>query len=287
MSKNKKKIAVTGANGYLGRHVAQYLYDNGYDVYAVDIKNDTLPKKMKYIEKDILRYNENIFEELECPDVLIHLVWRDGFNHNSRYQMGNISAHFDFVYNMLKGGLKNFSTMGSMHEIGYWEGCIDENTPCNPLSQYGIVKNTLRLSFQEMISREFKDVSFKWLRGYYNHGDDEGGNSIFSKLLRADEEGKELFPFTSGKNKYDFLDIREVSEQIVAASLQTEINGVINCCSGKPISLGEMVEAFIREKGLKIKLDYGKFPDRPYDSPVVYGDNTKIAKIMEKFKNEQ
>ena len=34
--------------------------------------------------------------------------------------------------------------MGTMHEIGYWEGAIDENTPCNPLSMYGIAKDALR-----------------------------------------------------------------------------------------------------------------------------------------------
>lgn len=36
--------------------------------------------------------------------------------------------------------------MGTMHEVGYWEGAIDEHTPCNPQSQYGIAKNAMRQS---------------------------------------------------------------------------------------------------------------------------------------------
>ena len=33
-------------------------------------------------------------------------------------------------------------------------------------------------------------------------------------------------------------------------------------------------------KNLDIKLDYGAFPDRPYDSPCIYGDTTKINHII-------
>ena len=74
---------------------------------------------------------------------------------------------------------------------------------------------------------------------------------------------------------------------IVVASIQRETNGIINVCSGKPISLAEKVENFIREKNYTIKLDYGAFPDRDYDSPIVYGDDSKIRMIMqEKIKNE-
>ena len=58
---------------------------------------------------------------------------------------------------------------------------------------------------------------------------------------------------------------------IVAASVQEEINGIINVCTGKPMSLADRVEQFLRDKNYKIKLDYGAFPDRPYDSPGTVG----------------
>ena len=62
--------------------------------------------------------------------------------------------------------------------------------------------------------------------------------------------------------------------------MQREVDGIINCCSGRPVSLAEMAEGFIRERGFKIKLEYGKFPDRPYDSPGVWGDATKLRQIL-------
>lgn len=54
---------------------------------------------------------------------------------------------------------------------------------------------------------------------------------------------------------------------IVAASVQNKVNGIINVCTGQPRTLADRVEQFLRDKNYKIKLDYGVFPDRPYDSP--------------------
>ena len=45
---------------------------------------------------------------------------------------------------MIIGGVKKVTIMGSMHEIGFWEGAIKEDTPCNPLSLYGVSKNALK-----------------------------------------------------------------------------------------------------------------------------------------------
>lgn len=67
---------------------------------------------------------------------------------------------------------------------------------------------------------------------------------------------------------------------IVAASVQDKVNGIINVCSGTPISLAERVESFIKERHFDITLDYGAFPDRAYDSPAEWGDNAKIMQIM-------
>lgn len=75
-----------------------------------------------------------------------------------------------------------------MHETGYWEGIIDENTPCNPLSQYGVAKNSLRQVM--MILNKQTDFNLFWLRAYYILGDDARSNSIFAKIMQAEKENK-------------------------------------------------------------------------------------------------
>ena len=72
----------------------------------------------------------------------------------------------------------------------------------------------------------------------------------------------------------------ELATQIAAIVDQDAVTGIINACTGRPMTLAERVEGYIAENGLDIALAYGAFPDRPYDSPGVWGDATKIRAIL-------
>lgn len=275
-----QKILVTGAGGYIGRHVVTALCDAGAEVIAVDFRTEGIDQRAVPLTSNIFSGNENIFAELGSPDVCLHMVWKDGFAHNSDAHMELLSSHYIFIKNMFNGGLKHLAVMGTMHEVGYHEGPIDENTPCCPISMYGVAKDALRRSIFLMINN--RDICLQWLRAYYIYGDDKRSNSIFAKISHAEEEGKNTFPFNTGKNKYDFIEVNELARQIAASIMQTEISGIINCCTGTPVSLADKVESFIKEHDYKIRLQYGAFPDRPYDSPGVWGDTTKIKKITKR-----
>lgn len=272
------KIAVTGASGYMGSHVVKKLIDKGHQVIAVDLVYNDIDERAVCSNVNIFSGTKDIYEQLGKPDVCLHLAWKDGFAHNSHEHMQNISAHYIFIKNMLESGLKQIAIMGSMHEIGYFEGAVNEDTPTNPLSYYGIAKNALRDATIQLCKEN--NAICQWLRAYYLLGDDLKNNSIFSKICKMEQEGQARFPFVSGKNKYDFLSIDELSQQIIAVICQNKVCGIINCCSGKPVSLKDKVEEYIRINNFKIRPDFGKFPERAYDSPAIWGDNTKIQLIM-------
>lgn len=271
------KILVTGANGYIGSKVVDQLIEMKHIVIATDFANNNINPKAIYICKNIFEENKDYYSFFDRPDVCIHLAWRDGFVHNSEKHLTDLSNHYAFLSNLIDNGLKHLVVMGTMHEIGFYEGKVDENTPTNPLSLYGISKNCLRLSLQI----KAKDITFQWLRAYYIFGDDLFGNSIFCKLRQANAKGITTFPFTTGTNKYDFIHINDLAKQIAVSATQDKIVGIINCCSGTPISLANKIEDYIKTNNLNIKLNYGAYPDRPYDSKIIYGDNTKINEIME------
>lgn len=275
------KILVTGANGYLGQGVVKALLDNGHNVIAADFKTDYIDDRAEKKACDLFAI-EDPYAYFGKPDVLLHLAWRDGFIHYSENHIADLPKHYHFLKQMVDAGIDKISVMGTMHEIGFYEGSINENTPCHPMSLYGIGKDALRNCVAMMTNG--KHTNWQWLRGYYIVGHSEFGCSIFSKITAAEKEEKAEFPFTMGQNQFDFIDYDDFCEQVAAAVGQDEINGIINICSGKPEKLADRVERFIKENGYSIKLKYGAFPDRPYDSKAVWGDNKKIMQIINEKK---
>ncbi len=272
------KILVTGANGYLGQGIVKHILDKGHEVVATDFALNHVDSRANHIQGNIFEVT-NPYITYDRPDTLLHMAWRDGFKHNSQNHFLDLSKHYEFIKNAIESGIKKICVMGSMHEIGFYEGCIDENTPTNPQSLYGISKNSLRQSI-EALERE-NDFKFIWLRGFYIVGNNQYGCSVFSKIEIAEEKGEKTFPFTMGENQYDFLDYDEFCHQVAAAVCQDETLGIINCCSGKPMKLKERVEQFLTENSYSIKLAYGTFPDRPYDSKAIWGNNEKIMHILQ------
>lgn len=276
------RILVTGANGYLGKGVVKQLLDNGQEVIATDFKDNYIDKRAVFIYGDIFSM-DNPYEYFGKPDVLLHMAWRDGFVHGSINHINDLPKHVDFINKMISGGVKQVAVMGSMHEIGFFEGSINENTPCNPQSLYGISKNALRRVVE--LECKNKNVVFQWLRGFYIVGNTEDGCSIFSKIVQAAHNGQKEFPFTMGLNQFDFLDYEVFCQQVADTVEQSEIDGIINICCGRPEKLADRVERFIKENNFGIKLNYGAFPDRPYDSKAIWGDDFKI-RMIEKMKND-
>lgn len=276
------KILVTGANGYLGIGIVQELLNRGCEVVATDKVTEAIDCRAERIACDLFEV-ESPYEFFGKPNVVLHLAWRDGFIHQSENHILDMPQHYLFIRKLVEAGISQVAIMGSMHEVGKHEGVVTSNTPTNPTTLYGIAKNALRESVC-VLKNNFL-FQLQWIRGFYIISNETRGSSIFSKIALAEEEGRKLFPFTSGVNQYDFLEYKVFCEYVASIVCQNKVDGIINCCSGCPRPLKEVVEEFIQKNQYRIQLEYGAFPDRDYDTKAIWGDDSKIKEILNQEVN--
>lgn len=282
-----KKILVTGASGYIGSHVVNHLcenYSSDYMVYAHGLNSDNIDCRATIVEGDVAELSEcdDLYDKMGKPDVCIYLAWQDGFNHNAESHMKNLYAHYLFLTRLIDGGTSQLVVAGSFREYGSCAGKVKEDLDVEAENFYVLSKKTLKRAL-EIYIRD-KDVCLQWIRPFTVYGDEALNHSIMSKIVTWEAEGRETFPFTMGEEQYDYIEVNELAEQIIAIASQKEIDGVINCCSGKPTKLKDKIEAFLAENHMKIRPEYGAFPTRDYDSSVIYGDRTKLDKILKEQK---
>lgn len=276
-------VLVTGAGGYLGRGVVRALLDEGYDVVAATHSVKEIDPRAIQVVEDIFSVQDirSTYGEVEC---VVHLAWKDGFVHDSPEHINNLADHCSFIDRCLMQEVEKIIILGTMHEVGRHEGPVNSSTPCFPTTNYGISKNALReYSLKSANSR----TAVQWLRAFYIVSDDEKGESIFSKIVQAEHRGEKLFPFTTGKTLYDFIDYEDFSKQLVEFVKSHNESGTYNIGSGKPVSLASRVEQFIEDNGFCIRLDYGKYPDRPYDSKGIWADMSETTFLLKGEDNEE
>ena len=78
------KVLVTGANGYIGRHVIKVLLDRHVEVIACDITTTEVDKRAERMSLNLFDLSvEDVYSFLGTPDVCLHMAWRNGFVHNA------------------------------------------------------------------------------------------------------------------------------------------------------------------------------------------------------------
>ena len=108
---------------------------------------------------------------------------------------------------------------------------------------------------------------------FYTYGHGQSGGSLLAQLETAVAKGDEVFNMSGGEQLRDYLPVEQMAEKIANFSLDDNLDGVVNCCSGKPISIKRLVEDYVRENGYNIKLNFGYYPYLDYEAMAFWGVN--------------
>jgi dTDP-6-deoxy-L-talose 4-dehydrogenase (NAD+) len=167
---------------------------------------------------------------------------------------------------------------GTCLEYGLHEGVLKEDLPSDPSNPYAIAKNELRKSLESL--QKEHSFSFKWVRLFYMYGKGQNPNSLLSQLDKAIENREPSFNMSGGEQVRDYLPVEKVAEYIVKIAFQDKVTGIINCCSGEPITVKQFVADYLQSINKKISLNLGYYPYPDYEPMRFWGDNSKLKTIL-------
>jgi dTDP-6-deoxy-L-talose 4-dehydrogenase (NAD+) len=283
-----EKILITGANGFIGRHVVKLLAERLDVNILLTGKNGDAGENSRFtfkqyeigghIEKNFSTYFEN-------SSIVLHLAWQNLGNFKSiKHLEDNLLQHYNFLKSLVLGGAKKIIVVGTCLEYGLQNGELSEDTDCKPITAYGMSKDYLR-KMLELLKKEH-DFSLVWLRVFYPYGIEQSSKSLVPQLLRAIANQEKEFKMSKGEQLRDFIPVEKLANLIIKVSLQKNSNGIYNCCSGNPISVRAFVEKIIEENKAEIKLNLGYFPYPDYEPMAFWGNNQKILNLLNLTKND-
>jgi len=281
-----KKVLVTGATGFIGNYVVKELLENNCEVIATSSNEEKAKtfswfSKVTYIPLNLkdLKPGEDYFSFFNKPSLVIHLAWEGLPNYKSSFHIEeNLPRHFAFLNNLISNGLKDLAVTGTCFEYGMKEGCLSEDMEAYPANPYAIAKNELRKQLESLSLRSA--FNFKWIRLFYMYGKGQSPNSLISQLDKALDNNEQEFNMSGGEQIRDFLPVEQVAKNIVAIALQNKINGLVNCCSGKPVTVKQFVEDYLTQRQRTIKLNLGYYPYPDFEPMRFWGDPAKMNKII-------
>ena len=276
------KIAVTGASGFIGRHLLPILIKNGHEVIAVvrdKNKVADLDLGCLVVEHVIGTEKNDIFTKLGKPDVLLHLAWSGLPNYKSLHHIDvELPTHYHFIKLMAESGVKHIAVIGTCFEYGMQSGELHEELETRPNNPYGYAKDALRKQLQFLQNEN--NFNLIWMRLFYMYGEDQPDNTLYSQLRQAASRGEAMFNMSGGEQLRDYLHIDEVVKKIAELTCMKKDVGIVNVCSGVPISVRRLVEQWMKENEWNIELNFGYYPYPDYEPLAFWGKSDKFNQII-------
>ncbi|MBO9550263.1 NAD(P)-dependent oxidoreductase [Pseudomonas sp.] len=278
------KVLVTGASGFVGRHLVGALLARGHQVRAVARRVEAAQAmpwfdQVEFVRADVHDPQLDVGALCDGIDALVHLAWPGLPNYQGLFHFErNLMADYGFIQRVVQAGVAQVQVTGTCLEYGLQDGALGESLLCQPGNPYGLAKHSLRL-FLESLARQ-QPFTLQWVRLFYLFGEGQNPNSLLAALDRAIDSGQPRFDMSGGEQLRDFLPIETAVGYLVGLLERGDFSGVVNCCSGRPIAVRTLVESHIAKRGAQIALNLGHYPYPAHEPMAFWGDARQLRALL-------
>ena len=297
MNLKRKKVLVTGAEGFIGSHLTERLVELGANVTALVQYNsfnnwgwiDTFDKNVKdsinVITGDIREY-DNVKRMVKGQQVIMHLAALIAIPYSYLSPMAYVRTNVEGTTNILEAcreednieRIVHTSTSETYGTALYVP--IDEKHPMQGQSPYSASKIGAD-KMAESFYRSF-NLPIVTLRPFNTYGPRQSARAVIPTIISQVLAGKKEIKLGSLTPTRDFNYVKDTAEAFIkVAESDKTIGEVINAGSNYEISIGDTAQKIIDIIGADVKIVCDEERIRPEKSEVnrLWADNAKIKKL--------
>ncbi len=273
-----KRVLLTGATGFIGRHCLPLLSARGGEVHAVSCKAPQ-PNQLdvNWHQADLLDSQQvsNLIAKVQ-PTHLLHFAW---FAVPGKYwtALDNfrwVQASLDLLQAFAQYGGQRVVMAGTCAEYDWKYGyCSERVTPLLPASVYGSCKHSLHLMLEAFAAQT--GLSAAWGRIFFVYGPHEHPSRLVPSVIGSLLRGEKAL-CSHGNQIRDFLPVWDVAQACVTL-LDSQVSGAVNIASGQPVALREIIYKIAEKMGLPDLIHLGYLPTPASDTHLLVADVSRLT----------
>jgi len=272
-----KRLLITGARGFIGRHSLAAALEAGFEVHALASSAGGLLERQgsgatwhvgDLLENDV---PQSLIESIR-PTHILHAAWVTAHNSywTSPENLNWLKAGARLAEAFGKHGGRRFVAVGTCAEYDWTHGeMIEGRTPERPTTLYGEIK----LRHSAMLQAAARDLGFSACTGriFFAYGPHENPQRFIPYVCRRLNLGQEAL-VSSGQFRRDFMHVEDVAHGFIAL-IDSDVSGVCNVSSGQSSLLADIVSELGRVSGRADLIRFDPLLDRLGDPPSLVGAN--------------
>jgi len=262
------RIVITGANGFIGRRLAERLSGR-----RLEVKPWVRP------QVDLLSAPSIIAAAArDAPDTVFHLA-ASGVSasnaHDPAVMFAEIRMMAGLIAHLREGTRLLYA--GTMSEYGR-AGLLAENDPCTPATAYGIGK--LAAGQYAAAYAQAHGIHFSNCRLFGVYGPGEAPGRFFPFLLSRLQRGEQV-PLSDGRQRRDFVHVDDVCDALLALAQLPEAPPIVNIGTGTAVAISDVARWVADAAGApQSLLRFGERPRSPGDEDLMQADNTLLTSLI-------